>query len=359
MALTKPIVGTIRAFDATIDKVIEFTVQSGQQVIGNTIIIKNQETGEEVYNNYLQTFQYSHLIPANTLINGDNYQVTIQTSGINEGVSPISNPVQFKCLTTPQINISNIPSSGIVQSSNYNFTGNYYQEQGELLQSFEFNLYNNNNILLSTSGVKYSTDIQYTFSGLEDNSSYYIELIINTVNGMVVSTERILFNVDYIEPSFFTVNQLENLCDTGQIQISSNIIVIIGESFPIPPKYINNKEVDLKEKNSYVSFNDGFSINDNFTLKLIGRDFISNSEIIRLTGENKNIVLRWVIDNYTFDSEVGFVELYVYNLDTSSFKYYIKSNYIGIPNETENIFIWLQNVDNLFDLQIENLGVEI
>lgn len=355
MALTKPILSSISAFDATSDKIIIFDVQSGQQVIGNTLTIINQTTGSTVYTNTVETFQYSNTIPANTLVNGESYQATIQTMGVNNVVSPVSDPVQFKCFTTPVVYIEDISSGYIIRSSNYNFVGSYTQAQGELLQSFEFNLYNANGVLISTSGVRYSEDINYTFYGLEDNTAYYIELVTNTVNGMITSTERILINVDYEQPSFFTINQLENLCDTGQIQISSNIRVIIGKSNPSPPIYIDDKEVDLRKDGSYVLFDEGFDINSNFTLKLIGRDFNSNSQILKMTGNNITILLNWMVDSITSDEPKYFMELYCYN-DVANFKYYIKSNSISEPTENEDIFVWLQRADGLYDLIIENKG---
>mgnify|MGYP004545275793 CR=1 FL=1 len=355
MALTKPILSSISAFDATLDKTITFDVQSGQQVTGNTLTIINQATGSAVFTNTIETFQYSNTIPANTLVNGESYQATIQTIGVNNTTSPVSEPVQFKCFTTPLVYIEDISDGYVIRSSNYTFVGSYTQSQGELLQSFEFNLYNANGVLLSTSGVKYSEDITYTVNGLEDNTAYYIELITNTVNGMVTNTDRILINVDYEQPAFFTINQLENLCDTGQIQISSNIKVIIGKSNPQPPIYIDDNEVDLRKSGSYVLFDEGFSIDKDFTLKLVGRDFNENSQILKISGNNIVVLLNWAVDNVTSNEVKYFMELYCYN-NISDFKYYIKSNSISEPTENEDIFIWLRRVDSLYDLIIENKG---
>lgn len=359
MALTKPIISSINAFDANTSKTIVFYVQSGQQVVGNTLSIVNQNSGYEVYNNYVETFQYTHEIPANTLVNGESYQATIQTKGQDNTKSPVSDPVQFKCLSTPIIGISNIPSSSVIQSSNYNFIGSYAQSQGELIKYFEFNLYNSNSVLLSTSGAVYSTDIQYTFYELEDNTEYSVELVVNTVNGMTASTGKLFFNVDYIIPSFYAINQLENLCDTGQIQISSNIHIIVGSSNPEVPIYIDNKEVDLRDDGSWVKFDEGFSVNNNFTLKMIGRNFNSNTQIAEISGDNGKLILNWMVDDFTFDEKKDFIELYFYNLNSNQLKYYIKSNYINFPTSIENIFIWIRRDNGLCDIQIENLGAEV
>lgn len=360
MALTKPILASISAFDAHYDKIVIFSVQSGQQVIGNTLTIVDQATGSTVYNQYVETFQYQQTIPANTLTNGNSYQATVITKGVGDETSPASNPVQFKCFTTPVISINNIPDTGIVRASNYVFTGSYSQAENELLQSFEFNLYNSNHVLLSTSGAVYSQTIQYPFYGFEDNTAYYIELITYTVNGMVASTGQILFNVDYESPNFYSINSLENLCQTGQIQVSSNIKIIEGKSYPTPPEYIDEKAVDLRPDGYWVRFDEGFSIDKDFTLKMIGRDFNDNSQVINMNSSNNDytIKINYVVDNFTYDSEKAFFELYAYNSNTNDFSYYIKSNVIDKPESTEDIFLWTRRIGSLFDIQIENLGVE-
>ena len=36
--------------------------------------------------------------------------------------------------------------------------------------------------------------------------------------------------------------------------------------------------------------------------------------------------------------------------------YFVHSNYIDIPKETDKVFIWVRKKNNIFDLKIENLG---
>ena len=69
MALTKPTLAQIAAFDATNPQQFKFFSQGGSQVTGNILTIKNNVTLEQVYKQMVTTFAYIHTLPANTLVN--------------------------------------------------------------------------------------------------------------------------------------------------------------------------------------------------------------------------------------------------------------------------------------------------
>ena len=48
--LTQPIINPISAFDSTRAHTISFVVIGGAQVIGNRLVISNNQTGKEIYN---------------------------------------------------------------------------------------------------------------------------------------------------------------------------------------------------------------------------------------------------------------------------------------------------------------------
>ena len=81
MALVKPIVDEIVAFDATVGTTITFTANGGDQVVGNEIyVVTNQSSSSEqvVYNDTVTSFNLSHVIPPNAsasavLTNGNYY----------------------------------------------------------------------------------------------------------------------------------------------------------------------------------------------------------------------------------------------------------------------------------------------
>ena len=71
--LTQPIVNPIAAFDATRQQAITFVVIGGAQVVGNRLIIRNNQTGEIVYNQIQSSMKLEHILPANSLKNNNFY----------------------------------------------------------------------------------------------------------------------------------------------------------------------------------------------------------------------------------------------------------------------------------------------
>lgn len=106
--LTQPILNPIVAFDATKIHIIDFIVIGGAQVIGNRLVISDNQTGEQIYDKIQSTMKLEHSIPANTLKNGGYYNAVIYTidSGGNESVA--STAVPFYCYSQPVLTIDNI-----------------------------------------------------------------------------------------------------------------------------------------------------------------------------------------------------------------------------------------------------------
>lgn len=305
--LTQPIVNSIAAFDATKDKEISFVVIGGAQVVANRIVITNNQTGVQVYDNTTITMKLSHLIPANTLENGQYYNIVVYTIDSSNNQSVPSVAVPFYCFSQPVLTIDNIPASQTIENGTYKFQGNYLQQQGENLDSYQYTLYDSNKNVLTSSGViYYQTDnsLSYTFVGMSNDTAYYVELSGQTVNNTNITTGLLYFTVRYNQPSSFAICDLVNDCENGYIQISSNIVAIDGVSNPDPPIYIDDKEVDLTDPDAWVQWNKGFNIQNDFTMRVWGRKFTPYEEIINLTNDlntesspNK-IVLKWMIGDY-------------------------------------------------------------
>ena len=302
--LTQPIVNPIAAFDATRQQAITFVVIGGAQVVGNRLIIRNNQTGEIVYNQIQSSMKLEHILPANSLKNNNFYNAVIYTIDNGNDESVASVPIPFYCYTQPALTIDNIPSSGTIENGTYSFQGNYVQNEGELLNSYRFTLYDSNKTILAQSPlIYYNTDpsLTYLFSGMSNNTSYYIELTGETVNSTILTSGVKSFTVRYIQPASFAICDLVNDCENGYIQISSNIVAIDGKSNPTPPKYIDDKEVDLREPDSWVEWDSGFSIKNDFTLRAWGRDFNPYEPIITLSNQQNTsstpnkIEMKWMI----------------------------------------------------------------
>ena len=302
--LTQPIVNPIVAFDATRAHTINFTVIGGAQVVGNRLVISDNETGTEIYNNKQLTMKLEHTVPAGTLSNGGYYNAVIYTVDNSGAESVASTAVPFYCYSQPVLTIDNIPQTETIENGTYAFVGSYLQQEDEPLNSYQYTLYNSNKEVLSQSALIYyeaDSSLSYTFVGMSNDTAYYISLTGETVNGTKITSGLRYFTVRYLQPASFAICDLVNNCEDGYIQISSNIVAIDGKSNPDPPVYIDDKEVDLREPNTWVRWDEGFRIQNDFTMRVWGRDFNPYEKIITLTNDinttatpNK-IELKWML----------------------------------------------------------------
>ena len=357
--LTTPILYSVSAFDAQNSFEFQFASIGGTQVVANTLTIKDNATLTTIYSETQTTFKFIHTLPANTLTNGTYYQATLTTKDAQGNVSNASAPIQFYCYSQPSFEISNMPNNNVITNSSFAFTVTYNQAQGEILNAYVFNLYSASGALISTSNTMYNTDsslplnISYLFSGFEDKASYSVEVTGVTTNGTQITTGRIAFTTDYTKPDMFSFLFLTNNCKGGYITIKSNIIGINGISNPETPIYIDNKEIDLREAGSYVEWVEGYTVTDNWTMRLWGRDFTPNSEIFRFSNTDGDIITI----EYHVDATQCWFELRAKHSDWL-WGYVTESTHIALPAETEQVLCWLRRIDNLYDLRIENRGVE-
>lgn len=302
--LTQPIINPISAFDATRPHNISFVVIGGAQVIANRLVIRDNQTGSEVYNKMQSTMKLEHTIPANTLKNGGYYNAVIYTIDSGNNESTASTAVPFYCYSQPVLAIDNIPATETIRNGTYKFTGSYLQQEDELLNSYQYTLYDSNKDILSQTSLIYyesDTSLSYTFVGMSNDTSYYVELSGETVNGTKITSGLKYFTVRYIQTASFAICDLVNNCENGYIQISSNIVAIDGTSNPTPPIYIDDKEVDLRDPKSWVRWSSGFRIQDDFTMRVWGRDFNEYQNIITLTNDINSsttpnrIELKWMV----------------------------------------------------------------
>lgn len=357
MALTKPVLYNLAAFDADNKQVFRFYTQGGSQVVANKLTIKNNSTLAQVYQDTETTFAYAHTVPAETLTNGAKYQAVIQTIDSDGNISVESDPILFYCYTTPTMEFTNMPPQNNILNASFSFDVKYNQLEGEVLASYSYSLYDIAGDLLATSGVKYNTDttvplgLTYLFGWLEDKATYQIECIGQTAEGTSVSTGKTTIYIIYEIPRLYSTMFLYNNCAEGYITVENNIIGIPGKSNPSPPTYIDDEEVNLRSDGSWVKWDDGYEINGDYTMRIWGRDFNPNSNILTFTSTSG----AKIIISYHVEGELAWFQLLAIHKNWK-YGYIIKSNTIPIPANTEYLMIWNRRVNNVYDLIIENRG---
>lgn len=355
MALTRPILYTTVAFDASQEHTFIFNVVGGDQVTKNRLTIIRQSDNSIVYQSIQEGFAYNHIVQANSLVNGVYYSAYIETYNYENDISSPSDSIQFYCYSTPIFAFQNFPISGIINNSSFNFEIYYNQEENEILNSYIFNLYNSQGSLVSTSGTLYNTYttlpilISYIFSGLEDNTNYYIQVNGITIQGTQISTPMQLFYVQYTQPSVYSVIELNNNCEGGYITLKSNLREIDGISNPENPIYVDDDTaIDLTGVGDYVLWDSGYSINGDFTASLWGHNFNENSTIITMENENTILTIKYKKNEDYF----YYVELIVEN---ENIIYYIYSNPILIL-ENDELQVFIRRINTLYDISLFNLS---
>lgn len=362
MALSTPQLLTTAAFDANKEKTFEFTVTGGDQVTANKLVIRDNGTLTEVYSKKIESFEFKHTVPAETLTNGHYYQAYVTTFNSTGSESARSNSIQFYCYSTPTFVFSNMPEGSVIQSSSYNFEVTYNQAEGEILNSYTYTLYNAENIAIDTSGVQYvgtteapPTTLNYLFTSLNDSTNYYIQVKGTTIEGTEIETELTPIYVKFIRIDFTTKVDLTNNCQGGYITAQTKLSNISGTSEPDPPLYVKDKTaVNLTEDGTYVDFGKGFVIKNDFTASLWGYAINPNKEIIYMHDANGNkISIRYMKEM----PEEGIGGVYAdLNADSNGVHYYVFSDTIPTPDVNDKVQIWFRRIDNLFTIKLVNLG---
>ena len=360
MSLTRPTLIAVPSFDATQSFTFTFTVQSGSsQIVANQLTIRRQLDNQIVYQEKQETFKYEHIVNANELTNGVYYNADVVVFDAEDNQSPVSIPIQFWCYSTPTIEFTNIPSTNIINNASFNFAFSYNQNEGELINSYIINLYNAFQTQIATSGIVYVQngsppyEGNYLFAGFKDNTTYFIQMTGTTINNAVVSSDKIQFNVNYSRPDLFTLVELTNNCEEGYITLKSNIVLIEGNSNPTPPVYIDNDSVDLTQNNSWVEWNDGYSISGDFLTRLWFRNPNPYSQILQFTNtQGQMIVINYMqgYENINSSEPQAYIEAYVQSID--GMEYYIYSNYIDILSSDNWYNVWLTRVNGIYQLQL-------
>ena len=364
MALSRPNLNNIVAFDATSQNIIFFTVpKGGDQVAQNRLTIINQVTGLQVYQETQTTFGLFHTLPAGVLVNGAYYSAYVNTFNAIGDMSVNSNTVQFYCFTTPLLTFTNLPIGNIIANNIFDFEVTYEQAEGELLNSYKYDLYDAQQTLISTSGIRFvassdppPTILTHEFGGFLDNTAYYIQVSGVTLNGTIIQTPLVPITAKYTRPNIFAIVELTQNCTGGYVTAKSNMTNIEGTSNPDPPIYIYDKAVDLTQEGSWVNWNKNqFSFSGDWTLERWGRDFNSNTNTIRLKNDNGDTIELGYRQGY-FE---GGDELKTYAdcmVTSGGIKYYIYSNYLDNPVNIDTMQLWLRRINNIYQINIYNLS---
>lgn len=275
---------------------------SGDTSASFSINIYNNADGVLVYS-LPRTYSYamSYTIPANSIPNGVVYKISITVWNASEQ-SAISQFVVFTASSTPVVTV---PAISTVGNHSYLFTATYSQAENDPLSTYTVNLYTSEQSLLKTSGVKTDGLMEHRFDLMKNDTTYYIEFIVTSKKGLSKSSGLIQFTVVYENPSLYFELSAETIPEKASVKLNWSVRQVIGKT-TVEPIYVNGTELDIR--NGRLFFDEGFSADSDFTLKIWFRDIVKNTDLIKFNGSNGNIRLQNKSDNkfHLYKSVNGF-----------------------------------------------------
>jgi hypothetical protein len=292
-----------------------------------------------VFNDTVQSLKLEHRIPPGTLTNGKDYNLDVTGYDISDN-SVVSGKASFTCLTTPVWAFSNLTPGQVVRNASFVLQINYSQAQGERLNEYGVVLYSAARAPVWDGGLVYTDDMSVRLENLSDNSEYYARAAGRTVNGMETDTGLIPFSVEYEAPDAYAVVVLENLKNQGAVKISSNIVSIIGRTENgAEPVFLGDEVIDLRGGGSVI-FDEGFSINGDYLLALLGYGFVRNEPIIVMGVGYPSLYWR--------EATLGGVDYSYAELRAGD--YVIFSDKIETPAPETMLYIRLRRVNGFYEV---------
>ena len=298
--LPTPSVIPFAPFDPVMGCSVEFQY-TGNQPKKNRVVITNNTTNQVVYDEPQTTNACRHVIPANSALEAElnsgycKYELQVQVFDEEGNSSNLSAPVLFYCLTTPTFAFANITEGQTYRSATIDLAITYSQAQGESLRSVQFFKYAYDKTRLSQSTVSY-TETTHTFTGLDDNQTYYFRAIGETTHGIALDTGYVAVNIVYDVLPANLLLKVENKYSEGYIQLTSGIRNIAYELYN--DNYTLEDDVLILRDNTlvYKDFDANNNVSGNFTLfvearKLPLQEFLTTNDnafslsIVDICGE--------------------------------------------------------------------------
>lgn len=237
------------------------------------------------------SFATSQTIPAGSIPNGGEYKVSVTVWNSNDQ-SATSGLVIFTTSSKPAVTVDAI---GTVSHHSNMFTATYTQAENVELESYTVNLYNSDQVLINTSGLKTDGLLEHRFSLLKNDTSYFVEFTVRSKKGMTSSSGLIPFNVAYEAPAMYLTLGTENITEKAGIKLHWTVVQVIGKA-TVEPVYLDNGTT-LDVRNGAVYFDEGFSVDKDFTLKIWFKSLVKNVDLIHLKGSNGKITVQYDDDN--------------------------------------------------------------
>ena len=355
--LKTPVTTPFVPINATQINTIKFSYTGSNQVVKNNLVIEDL-SGNIIYNQTQNSFSFIHSLTANILTNGNSYRVKVRVADISNTWSSFSDSVIFYALSSPTLSILSIDGQGKVYNQTIIFQTSYTHPDNELLQSYQYKLYDNNQNLLMSYQVRYSngsTTLDEEITGLNNNTVYYIEVLVTTVKGQLATTGKIQFIPYYAVPKMASAIRVENIKEQGAVEVHLSAKQITFRLYDNNDaeishelvQYTDNSKIDMNRsdyKKLSVGNNENFKITQgNFVMQLWLENIPENQDILKLYSGNG-----WLEIKYYGGRFHCFKKRHNSNV-TSHFV----SNDIALLGQTT---LMIKSINGLVELEAQNIS---
>lgn len=279
-------------------------------------------------------------------------------------ISKNSNNFMLYIGNDPTITDSNIYDGEVIDTSWCLFSNTYNQAQSDPLDFCVYTLFDENNKVLEVSDKIFNTltpplVIPYYFENLQNNTTYKIGVYMKSQHGLEVS-KVMTFSVEYDEPIIYGYIKVDNKCNDGYMDITSNVFFGRGITNPNPMIYIDEGDkysayavksdpiIEYQRlTSSWIYWNEDINVNTDFVIKFWFSVASLNYPILRLLNDNNN----YVDVKFKRNRDLGdYIEV------SSSEGTFANSNFLPFADRTNNTnryFVWIKVVNGNWEVILD------
>lgn len=252
----QPYINFIDNFEAEQNYTVDYTYLGSERILTNEVSIKeNKTSGKTVYTRQSTKFDKNHVIPANSLKNGESYLIKLRVKINDSDWSDWSPEIPFVCLSTPTLDFTTLDDKNYIYNNDVMMNVLYRQKQGEKIETFQFSLLDENKVPIYTYPVRFPdpstpNSIGERMSDLIKGKLYYVGCRIITKNGIVFFDSH-EFIPHYVAPSMAGIVDVQNNSEDGQVLVQTFLRQMLGTQ---TKPFIPGKNGDVVET-SYVYLN--------------------------------------------------------------------------------------------------------
>ena len=274
-----------------------------------------------------------------------------------------------------------VPDTGVqikVNASSSDITSNKLQINEGTTAEIYYPYVNEPSIIRYIKEIILTGDESWAKSANKNNVSYYLSADYSSANNILKGVDKKTLSptvdaqdktIALITCSYFKIISPYSLFSLGEIGCCADLT---GNETQLRLGFsLSSSLTDLTTFKAWLKsrYNDGNPVIVNYILATPTVEQLSSDNILALrnlktydgnsnvfTNNNMpaNINFSYISGQSEQETKNAYITLKCWNGNVMP--YFVHSNYIDIPKETDKVFIWVRKKNNIFDLKIENLG---